>query len=389
MLKKIKTICGKIRRYIYYASYKIFNLFPINNSSIIADNFCGKKYGDSPAAIIDELLRNKKNLKIFWVLNKYNYDSILPEGVKSVKFNSFKHFYLLATSKIWIDNVRKPLIIRKRNEQFYIQTWHGGFGFKRIEKDLEGVLPKEYFKIAKNDSKNISLLITNSKWQTDYFRKCFYYNGEILSVGIPRNDILFQKEKHNLIRKTFLKNLNIDEETKILLYAPTFRDDKDTSCYNINFDKVLSILKEKTSSNWKILIKLHPNISNLDIFDSSNEDIINVSNYYSLNDIMISSDMLISDYSSLVFDYSYLLKPIILYATDIEKYNSDRGFLFNIKELPFPLTTNNKELLNYLSDFSKTKYLKNLNEFYKKYGLNETGNASKEIVNIINKIISE
>ena len=389
MLKKIKTICGKIRRKIYYISYKIFKLFPINNLSIIADNFCGKKYGDSPAAIIDELLKSRKNLKIFWVLNRENYNSLLPKGVKSVKFNSFKHFYLLATSKIWIDNVRKPLIIRKRNTQFYIQTWHGGFGFKRIEKDLEGILPKEYFKIAKNDSKNMSLLITNSKWQTDYFKKCFYYDGEILSVGIPRNDILFQKEKHNSIKKDFFKKLNIDEKTKILLYAPTFRDDRDTSCYNIDFDKVLSTLEEKTSLKWKILVRLHPNISNLNIIDGSNNNIINVSNYHSLNDIMISSDILISDYSSLVFDYSYLLKPIILYATDIKKYEIDRGFLFNLKELPFPLATSNKELLNYISNFSKTKYLRKLNIFYKKYGLNETGNASKIIANIINQIISE
>ena len=389
ILLGIKRFLGNIRRCIYYIAYHFFKLFPIKNNYIIAINFGGKKYGDNPAAIIDKLLELNYNLKIYWVLDKKNYDAILPKDVIGVKFNSFKHFYLLAVSKIWLDNARKPLLIKKRKNQYYIQTWHGGFGFKRIEKDAENTLPKEYIRIAKNDSKNIDLLLTNSKWQEKMFRRCFYYDGKILVSGYPRNDSLFDKINFDSIKERVYKDLGIPKNTKTLLYAPTFRDDHSLNCYDIDYYRLLKVLKKKYDSNWKILIRLHPNISNMNIFNRNDKNIINVSKYPALNDLMIASDMLISDYSSIVFDYSYLSKPIILYASDVEQYANERGFLFTYDELPFPYAYNNDELEKVVSNYSTNKYLAKLREFYKKHGLVDDGNASERVAKIIVKKISE
>ncbi len=378
IVTKLKSI---FRRLVYY----FCQLLPIKRNAIIASNFFGRGYGDSPGAIIDELLKTKKNLNIYWVLDEKVYDSKLPEGVTRVKKDSIKFLYCLATSKIWINNVRNSFCVKKRREQFYIQTWHGGFGFKRIEKDADGLLPKSYIKIAKNDSNNIDVLLSNSRWYTKYFRDCFYYNGTILETGLPRNDSLFDEKNFSSIRKRVYKELGLNSDEKILLYAPTFRDDRTTSCYNIDYDRLIKNLEKNTKQKWKVLIRLHPNIADYDVFDKNNKNIINVSNYSSLNDLMISSDMLISDYSSLTFEYAYLLKPIILYAVDVDKYSNDRGFLFDIRKLPFPLVTNNDELEICIKDFSKKNYKKEINNFFKKYGLCDDGNASKRVVKLILK----
>ena len=127
----------------------------------------------------------------------------------------------------------------------------------------------------------------------------------------------------------------------------------------------------------------------MNIFNRNDKNIINVSKYPALNDLMIASDMLISDYSSIVFDYSYLSKPIILYASDVEQYANERGFLFTYDELPFPYAYNNDELEKVVSNYSTNKYLAKLREFYKKHGLVDDGNASERVAKIIVKKISE
>ena len=276
-------------------------------------------------------------------------------------------------------------MIKKRKKQFYIQTWHGALGFKRIEKDSVELLSKEYVKYAQNDSKNIDLLLTNCKWQEDYFKKYFWYDGKILVEGLPRNDVLFDIESNKKIIKKFKSNYNIDDNTKILLYAPTFRNNKKTDCYNIDYDKLLLTLEKKYNCKWILLMRFHPNMS--DVFFPNRENIINVSNYPNINELLIVSDMLISDYSSLIFEFSYLYKPIIMYASDIKEYEKERGFCIDITKVPFNIVKNNKELSDVIINYNSDNYIEKLNNFFKECGLNESGNSSKIVADIIiNKI---
>ena len=383
-----KNISQKIIRMLKKTFYYFCFIFTIKKNRVLCDNFCGNSFNDNPRYIVEALLKINKKTDIYWALNKKTFNTYLPSKVKKVKYNSFKYFYILATSKVWVDNVRMPFRIKKRTGQFYIQTWHGGFGFKRMEKDLEKNFDSNYIRAAKFDSKNIDLLLTNSKWQQKYLKKCFYYDGEIMISGYPRCDSLFDKTRFDSIRNKVYKELNISKDTKVLLYAPTFRDDYDTKCYDIDYDRLISNLEKKYSGDWKILIRMHPNISNLDqIFD--NKNIINVTNYPVLNDLMISSDILISDYSSLVFEYGYLSRPIILYVPDVLKYEKERGLLFNFVDLPFPYAMNNDELEKIIASYPDKDYIGNLKKFYKENGLKEDGHASERVAKIILEKISE
>jgi len=387
---KIKIIaCLKnIIHFVIDNSIKLFSLLfriiPINNKKIVFCCYMGKGYGDNLKPICDELLNMKNSdLDIVWVLNKSNYNKTMPKGIRKVKYKSLKYLYELSTSKIWVDNSRKEFVPFKRKKQYYIQTWHAGLCLKKVEKDAELVLPRFYIRRAICDSKNANLFVSNSLWETKLYKESFWYNGRILEDGIPRNDILINSTKHVKIKQEVYKKFNINPNKRILLYAPTFRNDFSLNAYDLDFNEFLTYLNKTTKAEWTLLLKLHPNISEKSYGLNIPKDSIDVSNYGDLYELMISSDMLITDYSSLMFDYGYLNKPLFLYASDVADYLNDRGFYFDYYKLPFPVATNIEELISVYNKYNKTTYINNLKKFYNDVGLTETGNSAKKIANII------
>lgn len=386
----IKDLCHFIMDYCIKLLSLVFRFFPIDSNKIVFCCYMGKGYGDNLKPICDELI-NKENydFDIMWVLNKKNYNKEMPKGVRKVKYKSLKYLYELSTSKIWLDNSRKEFVPFKRKNQYYIQTWHAGLCLKKVEKDAEAVLPKFYIRRAISDSKNADLFISNSLWETRLYNDSFWYNGKILEEGIPRNDILINSKLHPKIKSNIYKKFNIDLNKKILLYAPTFRSDFSLSAYNLDFNEFLNHLNKSSKEEWVLLLKLHPNISEKSHRLNIPKDSVDVSNYGDLYELMISSDMLITDYSSLMFDYGYLNKPLFLYASDIGDYLKDRGFYFNYYKLPFPITTNTKELVSAYNKYDQDLYRKKLKEFYNSVGLKETGHSAKKISDIIVEVCKD
>lgn len=387
---KIKIIaCLKnIIHFVIDSSIKLFSLLfriiPINNKKIVFCCYMGKGYGDNLKPICDELLNMKNSdLDIVWVLNKSNYNKTMPKGIRKVKYKSLKYLYELSTSKIWVDNSRKEFVPFKRKKQYYIQTWHAGLSLKKVEKDAELVLPGFYIRRAICDSKNADLFVSNSLWETKLYKKSFWYSGEILEEGIPRNDILINSKNHMKIKEEIYKKFNINSNKKVLLYAPTFRSDFSLKAYDLDFNEFLNYLNKTTKEDWILLLKLHPNISEKSFELNIPKNSIDVSNYGDLYELMISSDMLITDYSSLMFDYGYLNKPLFLYSSDVTDYLNDRGFYFDYYKLPFPVATNIKELISICNEYDKNNYMNRLKTFYNKIRLKESGSSAKKIANII------
>ena len=380
----VKNIIHFVIDYFIKIFSLMFRFFPIDSNKIVFCCYMGKGYGDNLKPICEELLNvENADFDIVWVLNKSNYNKDMPKGIRKVKYKSLRYLYELTTSKIWIDNSRKEFVPFKRKNQYYIQTWHAGLCLKKVEKDAELVLPKFYIRRAICDSKNADLFISNSLWETKLYNDSFWYNGRILEDGIPRNDILINSTKHVKIKQEVYKKFNINPNKRILLYAPTFRNDFSLNAYNLDFNEFLTYLNKTTKAEWTLLLKLHPNISEKSYGLNIPKDSIDVSNYGDLYELMISSDMLITDYSSLMFDYGYLNKPLFLYASDVADYLNDRGFYFDYYKLPFPVATNTEELISVYNKYNKTTYMNKLKKFYNEVGLKETGNSAKKIVNII------
>jgi CDP-glycerol glycerophosphotransferase len=378
---KIKTIIlYKIRIFLYY----FFRIFPIQNNKIFIQNFNGKGYGDNPKYIVEEIIRRKLLVNIvFSVADKYNTN--FPNSVKTVRYGSIRSIYEEVTAKVWIDNCRKQLYVRKRKKQFYIQTWHGIPGTKKVEKDVEQQLSDYYVKQAKHDSTLINLFLSDSKFTSQLYRTSFWYIGEIFENGSPRNDILINTNL-NIITK-IQKYFMISPDERIVLYAPTFRNNFDINVYKIDFEHILNDLQKKTNEHWIFLLRLHPNITEKSNIYSYNESILNASDYDDMQELLLASDILITDYSSSMYDFSLMYKPAFLYIKDYEEYLKERGFYFDLVSLPFPCALDNNELLKNILYFDNESYMNSLEVFFQKIGIVKDGNASKKIVDRIIKEI--
>ena len=171
--------------------YSFMCLFKINPKKVVFSNYWGYNgYTDSLKYISLELKKLDDSLEMIWLVN--NLDAEFPPYIKKIKYNSIKSFYHLATAKIWVDNQRKSYFIKKRKAQFYIQTWHGSVGFKRIELDcLDSYNNKRYYlKSRRHDTSMIDLFLSGNDWFDQTIRRAFDYKKDILTLGTPRNDIL-------------------------------------------------------------------------------------------------------------------------------------------------------------------------------------------------------
>ena len=384
---KMKLI--KIRRVFLKLLIKIFSVFPIDKHKILVVSYWGKGFGDNGKPIIMSLHEKGKNYKYYWAIKK-NEKGNFPNYVIPVPYLSLQYFYHLATAKVWIDNSRKSVYVTKRKGQYYIQTWHADPMLKRVEKDAEKALESDYVRWAKHDSQIADLVIANSDFGVDFFRRGFWYEGEIYKAGAPRLDILKNKEPE--IKRQILNKLTLPEEKKILLYAPTFRVDHDLSCYFMNYEELKKILEQTFGGNWSILVRLHPNMSHdeVEALNIKYSDwLINASYFEDMYELIHISDVLVTDYSSTMFEAASAKEPVFLYASDYEAYLQDRGFYFEYEKLPFPNARSFIELLNKIMEFNYETYEKNVNEFLEEVGMLEPGGAASNVADRIIEIIEQ
>lgn len=367
--------------------FYFLRIFPIQNNKIVITVNLGQEYGDSAKYIVEALKNMGKHYDIVWLCK--NPVAIFPEGIRKVSYQSLRGIYEQVTAKIWIDNRRKPLYVRKRKQQYYIMTWHGTFSMKRVEKDVADKLPPAYVKAAIKDSKMADLFLSSSRSETELYRNSFWYDGEILKCGLPRNDILLNCSEHRI--RSIRKNLNIQKSECILLYAPTFRvarDKESLNVYSLDWEKTLEALHNRFGGKWRGIARMHPNIADLSENLNYPPEVIDGTNYPDMQELLVVADCLITDYSSSIFEFGLMRKPGFLFATDLDDYLNDRGFYISIHEWPFSLATNNQELADHILKFDEIVYKKDIDRFYiEKYGGYPLGNASEKVAQRIVDVI--
>lgn len=363
-----------------------FNIFPIKKNKIFIFSYYGNQYGDSPKYISEHLVNNypKEKFDIVWQFNDVDSHKDI-EGIRKVKSMTLRYFYELCTSKIIITNFRTTELFKKRKNQYYIQTWHSSLRLKQIEKDAETSLPKSYVKMAKIDSKKCDLLLSGCKYSTEIFKRAFWYEGEIFEKGTPRSDMLLKD--NNEISKKVKKLLGINEDRKLILYAPTFRKGDSLEVYNVDYQNVIEAVKKKYGGQWSFLVRLHPHLVSKSKEIIHGENVIDATKYDDIQELLVSSHILISDYSSLMFDFALTEKPCFLYVPDLEEYiKNDRKLYFNIKELPFINSLSNEELISSINCFDDKEYKCKLKDFYKKIVSFEDGKACDNLAKKIEEV---
>ena len=384
----------KMKQLLVAALFRFFGLFPIQNKKIVVNMNDGKGFGENGRYIVEELLKRRTDLDIVWLAN--NMNEKYPKGVRAVKYFSLKAIYDQATARIWIGNKRKPGYVRKRPSQYYIMTWHAGISLKRVEKEAENALSKVYVDAAKADSKMINVFLSSSKWETDLYRRAFWYDGEILECGYPRQDSLFTSTEKDVQR--IRKKLKLEDGVKMFLYAPSFRKEMigkseseiDFSVYKLEWEKVLAALQERFGGKWCGAIRLHPNVAKLSHLLSLPENIVDVSKYPDMQELLICTDCLLTDYSSSVFDLAIMKKPGFMYVPDFELYQQDRGLYFTLEELPFAVARDQDKLCENILAYDDDEYQKTLHEFMiERCGLCPGGQASKKVADRIEAVIKK
>jgi CDP-glycerol glycerophosphotransferase len=380
-------ICFRTYGVLFYILFWIADLLlPKKQNKIVCCNMKGKRYGDNPKYITDNLLQKKNDLDIVWLLNN-TMDREAPRNIRIVKYDFWHQIYELSTAKVWIDSNTKQYGFKKRKKQLYVQTWHGSYGLKKIGADLGDKISKIDICNHKYNSKNTDIMVSNSTRTSEIYRKAFWYQGEILQYGSPRNDIFFKDNED--IKNKVNKYFNLDGR-KIVIYAPTFRADYRVSDLNINYNILLQSLSERFGGEWVVLVRLHPNnLEDAKNFIQYTDKIINASEYDIMQELLVASDVLVTDYSSCMFDFVTNGKPCFLYASDRARYKEERDNYYELEDLPFPVATNEKELKEVINEFDADKYREELNSLFEEVGLNETGHASEIVADYILKWMKE
>ena len=377
----------------FVSNFILFFMKPflkINNDQIMFLTFQGN-YNCNARAIADELIKQKKQYKIYWAVRETNLDDLdqYPKELIIVRRHSFKFHKAVVTSKIIFDNSTNfaYMNLKKRKGQIVLQTWHGSMGFKRL--DPGHVHDNRWVKKANYTGKVTDYCITNSKYEEDVFKESYWPNTPFLKYGHARNDLLFNKNNEfDLYGKKVREFYNIDKNTKIALYAPTFRDNYSFKSYDLDYEKLLKALKKRFGGKWVILVRFHFRLRELKIPKKYDSYVINATDYNDIQELLCVSDVGITDYSSWLCDYVLTNRPGFLYASDIQKYIDDeRGFYYPLSSTPFPVAESNDELYDKIVNFDEKKYLKEVDEYLKRLGCYEKGNASSRIVKKIEELI--
>ena len=363
--------------------------FPIESNKILI--YMGN-YIEHGKCITEALLKANDNLDIVWIVDKISINA--PEGVRTIYNGKWKQYcYELETAKIWIYNAMPvPIYSVKREGQYYIQTKHwGSITLKKFGLDDPAVKnSQERQMITKINSKWTDYIITGSELDENSCRSGFNFNGKFLRFGSPRSDILFNPEHY---KEKIYKYFKLNSSDHILIYAPTFRAHSKQKYFmkwqNLNFDLLIESLKQKWNGEWKIFLRLHPFVKFSSKQVKLSDKLIDVSNYENSQELLAASDILISDFSSIIFEPAYVMKPVFLFAPDKDEYEkNDRELLIRYDKLPFPISTNNEELTDQIKNFDEENYRHKIKNFFDHYGVKEDGHASERTAEFIIDLLS-
>ena len=357
---------------VFIYMYVLNHIYKLRSNKIVFTAM-GGGYNDSSRAVSEKLHNADSSFEIYWYFEKGKENDIHIPGYVH-KITNYKEFlFHLSTAKFWATCGYHNHFYYKSRKQFAITFWHGDRAIKKILCDAGHTVA--------NETNHSDLMTSGSLFYEELTKSAFCYTGELLKTGCPRNDLL------NMVDNNYIydikKQLSISLESKVLLYAPTFRDhslNKQTE--NLDIERTLSVLENKTGEKWICLGRFHPKTQGMNRFNS--DKIIDVSAYYDMVDLLCIADCLITDYSSSATDYIIREKPMFLFQPDRKSYaEQDRSFYFDMDKSPFLIATNQEELETLISNSNQATVSKNCCQIADFYGMYETGHASDDVVKYI------
>ena len=395
IISKVKKVVFKIIKIIYKLFYKYVK---VDNNLVLFIAYHGKGYLCNPKYIHEYMINNEEysNYKFIWAV-KNKKDISIPNS-KVVRYNGLLYFYYLARSKYWIFNCKMPKYILKKENQIYLQTWHGT-PLKRLAHDIEIGDDKTFYrsKMSREEMKEsydidvarYNYFISPNNFSTEKFKSAFKVKEDIIiETGYPRNDFITNIKDEEIIK--IKEKYNIPLDKKVILYAPTWRDNSfNNKGYTFELKVDFNLWKKTLGNEFVVIFKPHYLIVNKYKNDNLNGFLYSIDENEDINNLYVISDILVTDYSSVFFDYSILKRPIYFYMYDLEEYKEDlRGFYLNIyKDLPGDIIEDENDLVNKLKNHKLylEENINKLNEFNSIYNSFQDGNCSEKVTEILFK----
>ncbi|MHA8137739.1 CDP-glycerol:glycerophosphate glycerophosphotransferase [Lactobacillaceae bacterium Scapto_B20] len=374
---------------------QVFTHLPVKDNVIFYESFLGRNYSDNPKYIYEYIQKHYpgKYQHVWSASDQQVYDSLAGNpDTTVVKRFGFKYMYHLATSKYQVYNLRQPRWFIKRRGTKLLSTWHGT-PLKRLVFDIDNVVNATpmYKRNFYEQSRQWDYLIAPNQFSADVFSHAFMYpQDQMIKSGYPRNDILNAPDRDQ--RAVEIKRkLGIPVDKKVILYAPTWRDDERASGNEYKFQLQLNVakLRENFGDDYVMILRTHYFITDRIDTSSFGDFVYNESNYQDISELYLISDILITDYSSVFFDYSILKRPILYFVYDYDNYAKIlHGFYLDMqKDLPGPLLRTNDEIVDAIKNIDqvKTKYRNRYTEFDRRFNTWEDGRAAKKVVDVFLK----
>ena len=348
----------EIIRDLAIAAYKIGSIFiPVKDNVILFESSNGRNYTGNPKYIYEEMVRQGLDKKYKCIWSFQNPAIEIPGNGEKIKRSRFKFLYYSRRSKFWIFDSRHQYYLRKNKKTKNTSAW--------------------------------DYLISQNSYSSEIFKRAFAFDGEMLEIGYPRNDILINENNETKINE--IKNkLGIDKNKKIILYAPTWRDNEyyDSGVYKFATEMDFNAMKNALSDDYVLIVKFHYLVKDKINWEDYGDFVIECNEMWDIQELYLISDLLITDYSSVMFDYALLNRPILFFTYDMEFYKDNlRDFYFDINTVPGPLIETTDELVDFIKNNTKEEYFEKYGgkyqAFKEKYNEFDDGKASENIIKLI------
>lgn len=407
-LSKRNIVIRKVSRWLlYHYRYLVYAFIKAANKTdaktICFKAFNGKSYSCSPKAIYEYMLTQEqfKDFKFIWVFKEPEKHRYLEKNPNTTLVQDSTRAYLkaMAVSKYWIHNYRVSDHIYPKENQIYVQCWHGtplkklGYDITKGDNVLNSI--EEIRFKYKVDAAKFKAILSPSRFASEKFisawnLKAIGKENCVIEQGYPRNDKLFHADEADKL--AIKKALGIENvHKKIIFYAPTWRDNQHDSTIGytykteVDFDK----LKEALGEEYIILFRAHYLVANSFDFEKYSDFVYDVSSYDDINDLYIVSDLLITDYSSVFFDYANLRRPMLFYMYDFDSYKNEmRDFYLDIDELPGPIVKDEDGLIEAIHGLDRymLAYGEKYIAFHNKFNYLDDGHASARVVDAVMRL---
>lgn len=369
------------------AMFNLLQRLPADADRVVFEAGVGRQYADSPRYIYEELVRRRSTMRKVWAYRGKIHTADANTTV--VQRLSPGYFWHLGRAKYWVNSQNLPHYLRRRPGRVFVQTWHGT-PLKRMLLDAAAIEGRDagYIERMTRAAAQWSVLVSPSPYATKAISGAYGYSGSTLEVGYPRNDILLSPDRDHL-GAVVRTRLGIAADARVILYAPTFRDDqKDAGRFRFTLPFDLDRVQERLGPNTVLLLRMHVLISKaVTIPAECAHNVLDVSGYPEIQELYLASDAAITDYSSVFFDFALLRRPIVFYAYDLDDYRDRlRGFYLDyFSELPGPIVTSEAELLDTLDDLDAVAaaYAPRFDDFLERFAPHDDGHAAERVVDAV------